>query len=324
MMINKPVFIIALFLSSCSNAVKQQENYDVVIVSEYDNTYDKEGRLSKVSIVETISMHSGRDDNKPFVDTSVRTQRYSYTDDACLMTESSYNPNIVETIRSSNDSKEELQLEDEKDTISYSFERYHHNDKDKLEHEKTLWRSRGNSSMTSSFESYHYYDENGNEIKSIYHDLETKKKEETYYFSGITYAEALQRVPKSVNEQKIVCAIKTVDNDTVIIRTTYNGKLEDITKEYTDGNKKIKQKYDTAAELIAEWTDYEEEGLKISTSNTQRPDGFHTDSIFCRNGKKLRAIWIDSTDMMKMVVTSEYDIKGNLVREVTKTKHSGM
>ena len=185
-----------------------------------------------------------------------------------------------------------------------------------------MWRSYDNPSVQEGFEDSCFYDTEGNRIKSIYKSFDTNEVSETYYFDGITYEEALLRIPKSADKPDIVCSTKSVVNDTVIIRTTLNGELEDITKEYTDKSKKVKQNYDRNGILDAEWVDYVEDGLKISASNYQRPDGFRTDSVFYKNDRKLRKVEVDSNRVMKMITNSEYDDKGNLLKEVTKIVHS--
>lgn len=320
MMMNKLIFAGFLLLFSCSNSVKQQKDYDAVMINEYKNTYDNKGRLSKVIITVTKGMYSG---DNGLEDKTVRIQQYSYKDDTdYLIDEITGVLGEQRLIKYTRHSKEEILLKNEKDTLEYSYERYYNCDKDKSEYSKMMWRSYDNPSVQEGFEDSCFYDTEGNRIKSIYKSFDTNEVSETYYFDGITYEEALLRIPKSADKPDIICSTKSVVNDTVIIRTTLNGELEDITKEYTDKSKKIKRQYDRNGILDAEWVDYVEDGLKISASNYQRPDGFRTDSVFYKNDRKLRKVEVDSNRVMKMITNSEYDDKGNLLKEVTKIVHS--
>lgn len=320
-MINYLTFIIAMLLVSCTHTVKPQEDYDAIIISEYDNTYDKGGRLSKVIITETKGLYAGEDNKLVLGDKSNRVQFFSYTNDTVYsIKEITGILGEIKTIKFTEDAEEELLMQNGKDTLEYSYKRYYRGDKDKCEYMKMLWRSYENPTVVEGFESCYYYDNDGNKTKSVNKDFDENKVMETYYFEGIEYKDAIQRIPKSANSPDVVCGIKTIDNDTIIIHTTYNGTLENISKEFTDGKKKINQQFDSKATLTGEWTDYRKDGLKISVSNVQRSDGFKIDSIFYKNDKKLRDIQIDSNSFMKTVTNSVYDDKGNLLKVVTKIK----
>lgn len=290
--------MIVLF-SACSHDNKPQEKYDVISVKEYVNTYDEAGRLSEVRMTETTDMLPGKDNSAAFVMTSKSSRKYVYNSDTdYLVMEFIDMLSEVKTIKYSPTVKEELWLENNQDTVTYSFERYR--DKDKPEYRKDVSKFNGTPSEEWRSETFYDYDRNGNLVKCVEHDLCTGVKTEKYFFEGITYDEALRSMPESRYKPKIVCKVKTNVRDTAITQTVVDGLLNEVLKEYRHN------------------------GLKVVVSRTILNKGFLTDSTYYKKDKKLRATRVDSTDVMKIVTTSEYDEKGNPVKEVSKTKHNGL
>lgn len=286
-----------LLFSACRHNNEPQEKYDVVSVTEYKNSYDEDGRLTEVQIAETTDMLHGRDNSGAFIVTFNSLRKYTYNSDTdYLIMEFADMLREVKTIKYSGNTKEELWLENGNDTTVYTFERYY--DKGKLEYEKHITKSHNTPSDEWRSETFYYYDKNGCLIKTVDHDLNTGVKTERYFFEDITYDEALRSMPASKYKPKIVCKVKDNSRDTLITRTITDGLLSKVCKEYRDN------------------------GLKVHVSRMMGKSGYWVDSIYYKGDKKVRTTKVDSTDVMKMLVTSEYDGNGNLIREVNKTKFS--
>ena len=92
---------------------------------------------------------------------------------------------------------EELVLENNKDTFSYTFSTYY--DKNKPKYNKSIIILGDEPSSDSRYEEYYYYDNNGNNTKKIHHDLNTGQREETYKFNDTDYKEAVNLVQLFLN-----------------------------------------------------------------------------------------------------------------------------
>ena len=258
------------------------------------NTYDEAGRLSEVRMTETTDMLPGKDNSGAFVTTSKSSRKYVYNNDTdYVVMEFVDMLSEVKTIKYSAGTKEELWLENNQDTVMYSFEKYR--DKDKLEYRKDVSKHNGTPPEEWRSETFYDYDKNGNLVKCVEHDLCTGVKTARYFFEGITYDEALRRVPESRYKPKIVCKVRADNRDTIITQTVVDGLLDEVLKEYRHN------------------------GLKVVVSRTILDKGYLIDSIYYKKDRKLRTVIIDSTDAI-----SEFDEKGNPVKEVSKMKHNGL
>lgn len=184
------------------------------------------------------------------------TKTYSYDNDSyCYTVEEPLSGSLLKTMRYTENSIEELVLENNKDTFSYSFSLYY--DKNKPKYKKSIIILGDDPFSDSRYEEYYYYDNNGNNTKKIRHDLNTGEREETYKFNDTDYKEAVNLVPSSDYKQNIECSLKQTVNDTLISRITLNGVLDRVMKEYTIGKKKIKEEFDNGMTLVNKETEYE-------------------------------------------------------------------
>lgn len=140
-------------------------------------------------------------------------------------------------MRYTENTMEELVLENNKGTFSYSFFLYY--DKNKPKYKKGIIILGDEPFSDSRYEEY-YYDNNGNNTKKIHHDLNTGEREETYKFNDTDYKKAVNLVPSSDYKQNIECSLKQTVIDTLITRITLNGVLNRVMKEYINGKRKLR------------------------------------------------------------------------------------
>ena len=284
---------IALLLTACGHNAQPQEHYNSVLITEYNNTYDNAGRLVNVKAVNTHNLYYSQD--KAYILTSNSLQQYIYSNDTDYIATEISDSDIKTTSRHKN-IKEELWLKDGKDTTFYSFTRYYA--KDKPEYIKDISASADTPSEKQVSESFYTYDSQGELLKTTDTDLITGQKTERYFFKGITYEEALQKIPHSECTQEIVCENTTTNNDTVIVLTTIDGAPSKTRKEYRDGE------------------------LRIEVLNREFEDFHWTDSTYYKNGMKFKETSIDSNRTNKTITISIYDEKGHLLKETDKYKYN--
>lgn len=314
----KPFLLCCTLLVTACNSNKQEEKYDVITITEYQNTYDDIGRLSKVLIKENFNMYHGADRDQSVVITHYNTQHYDYKTDQ-EYTKTDICKELKSTIinRYTKNSAEELVLENGNDTTYYSFHRYFA--KSKPEYIRIINKSIHTPEYNEDYEEQYQYDKEGNALKMLSYDFMTKEKVETYYFEGITFDEASKKIPKSANKQEVKCTIKETHKDTLITQTTNNGMLETTLKEFTKGNERIKQTFHK--NMILTDSEKEEEGLKVITHQSDI-SGYQVDSIFNKNGRSIRSSHIEIHDSRKKLTTKKYDLNGNVIKMITKSQHS--
>ena len=305
----------ALFLSGCKNS-KQPEGYNSVNIIEYVNVYDENNRILTAQGTEYDYLYFGDNKDKEILaDVNNFTTIYSYDNDSSCYT---VKEPLLKTMRYTENTIEELVLENNKDTFSYSFSLYH--DKNKPKYKKDIIILGDEPFSDSRYEEYYYYDNNGNSTKKIYHDLNTGEREETYKFNDTDYKEAVNLVPSSDYKQNIECSLKQTVNDTLITRITLNGVINRVMKEYIDGKKKIKEEFDNDMTLINKETEYEERGLKVNVNHTLRSTGYSTDSIYYEGNKKVKHIYNSDYNGTITVEISEYDEQGNIIKKTIKLR----
>ena len=224
-------------MSGCKNS-KQPEGYNSVNIIEYVNVYDENNRILTAQGTEYDYLYFGDNKDKEILDdVNNFTTIYSYDNDSsCYTVKEPLSESLLKTMRYTENTIEELVLENNKDTFSYSFSLYH--DKNKPKYKKDIIILGDEPFSDSRYEEYYYYDNNGNNTKKIYHDLNTGEREETYKFNDTDYKEAVNLVPSSDYKQNIECSLKQTVNDTLITRITLNGVINRVMKEYIDGKKK--------------------------------------------------------------------------------------
>lgn len=292
------LYSVLLFLSCSQN--KPQEDYDIVTVTEYENLYDIIGRLSKVHIKVTIEApHHRNENNEAFVTTYYGLRQYEYkTDSEYTMRESFASSGESRIVRYSDKKKEELRLKNG-DTITYTFDRYY--DEDKIEYSRMKWKDSGEISMAGNYETYYFYDKNGNNIKRIETDLQTGE-----------------------SKQELITVLKQIRQDTVITRKIVNDALQSVEKEFVNEKKKVRkveQILDNSVEFVDVYIESVENGIKVDVNKSISKYACVIDSVYSKGDIKIKSVKIDSSKDMEMITTSEYDSKGNIVKEIMKTKH---
>ena len=308
-----------LLLSGCKNS-KQPEGYNSVNIIEYVNIYDENNRILTAQGAEYNYLYFGDNKDKGILaETNNFTKTYSYDNDSsCYTVEEPLSGSLLKTMRYTENSIEELVLENNKDTFSYSFSLYY--DKNKPKYKKSIIILGDAPFSDSRYEEYYYYDNNGNNTKKIRHDLNTGEREETYKFSDTDYKEAVNLVPSSDYKQNIECSLKQTVNDTLITRITLNGVLDRVTKEYINGKKKIKEEFDNDMTLVNKETEYEENRLRVNVNHTLRNTGYSTDSIYYEGNKKVKHIYNSDYNGTITLEISEYDEQGNILRKTKKLR----
>lgn len=312
-------FLGSVFLLSGCKDNKQPEGYNSVSIIEYINTYDANNRIITAQGTEYDYIYIGENKDKEFLGgTEYRTKKYSYLNDSCYTVEEPLSESLTQIMRYTEKTAEELVLENGKDTMHYFFDLYY--DRDKPEYEKRVTIFKDEPSSDSRYENYYYYDGNGNNTKIVHHDLNTGQREEIYKFDGIDYKEAVSLVPSSDCKQNIECNFTQIVNDTAITRTTLNGVLNRVMKEYIEGEKKIKEEFENEMTLVSKETEYEEKGLKVNVNHTIRSTGYSTDSIYCKGDKKVKHIYNSDYNGIVTLEISEYDEQGNVIKKTKKLR----
>lgn len=308
-----------LLLSGCKNS-KQPEGYNSVNIIEYVNIYDENNRILTAQGSEYDYLYFGDNKDKGILAaTNNFTKTYSYDNDSyCYTVEGPLSGSLLKTMRYTENSIEELVLENNKDTFSYSFSLYY--DKNKPKYKKSIIILGDDPFSDSRYEEYYYYDNNGNNTKKIRHALNTGEREETYKFNDTDYKEAVNLVPSSDYKQNIECSLKQTVNDTLITRITLNGVLDRVMKEYTIGKKKIKEEFDNGMTLVNKETEYEENGLRVNVNHTLRNTGYSTDSIYYEGNKKVKHIYNSDYNGTITLEISEYDEQGNIIKKTKKLR----
>lgn len=310
-----------LLLLACKGN-KQPEGYNSVNIIEYFNIYGANNRILSAQGTEYDYLYFGDNKDKEILaETNHFIKKYSYENDSsCYTVEEPLSESILKTTRYTDNTIEELVLENGKDTLSYSFSRYY--DKDKLEYRKRIIISGDEYSSDSRYEDYYYYDNNGNCTKIVHRDLVTGENEETYKFDDIDYKKAVLLVPSTDCKQNIECSLKQTVNDTLITRITLNGVPNRVVKEYIDGKKKIKEEFENDITLVSKETEYEEKGLKVNVNHAIGSTGYSTDTVYYKGNKKVKHINNSDYNGAITLVISEYDEQGNIVKETTKMRFS--
>lgn len=282
------------FVFACKE-VKQKECYDSVNIIEYKNIYDGNNRLLNVEGTEHQYMYYGDENKKEFlVGTYHHTSQYHYdSDTSYTVTEFSGSANETRITKYTGKTKEELILKDGKDTVKYSYTIYY--DKDKPEYTKTVQKFGGDPSSDENKEEFYYYDINGYNTRIDRNDLNTGEKE-------------------------VICNLEQKNGDTIVSYTSINGVPGMVTKEYPEGTKKVSRVLNNEIEFIDIQTEYEKDGLKINVTENVSPIGCMTDSIYYKNGIKIRTNRYYSGNNLETVTLSEYDEQGNIIKEVQKSK----
>lgn len=314
------VLIISL-TSSCAQPRVQEEMFDFITTTIYHNNYDTTGRLSFVNVVENTEENV---DGKYILTDAIHTvQKYKYSIDGIheISTISDRFPNSIYIIKNGEKSYEDYSIENGSDTVYYNFSIYLDKDKSKLQYNRSIGKSidfsEGHYEKNENTESNYYYDNRGNNTKIIKRNFITGDLIETYIFYNIPYKEAVKLASKRENVE-IVCCNEKERGDTTITYYQINGKTTYYTKKYKDGDKTIEARFDADSLLVEQNTNYKQNELDITVKQVSELKLI--DSIYHIAGKEIRrvSVYPDS----KSITISKYDVKGNIVKEVRKSKVS--
>ena len=117
---------------SCTKAVKQSKDFDIVETNEYINIYNSKGKLDSVKITEKELMYGANVLTSVNIHTGLHTYTYR-NDNLYSITETSeLRRDIIRTTYYKDKSEETIELRNNKDTIDYSLYQYRDDDKTQL------------------------------------------------------------------------------------------------------------------------------------------------------------------------------------------------
>ena len=144
-----------------------------------------------------------------------------------------------------------------------------------------------------NIESNYYYDDKGDLIKIIKRDFNSGEVVETY-------------------------GLKEVIADTTIIYYRINTDTSYAVKRYIDNGKTIEITFDENQKPQNKITNYTANGFDIKVRESVKNGIITVDSIYQIKGKKVRSVSVSPEN--KSVTTLEYDGKGNITKEICKSK----
>lgn len=309
-----------ILLSACGQSGEQDE-YDHIRTSVYTNSYDANGRLSKVIIKE----RSRYLDKLGYFWGPVHetVKRYSYPETGTYIITEIYDwsPDEISTTIIGETFEKYYTLKNS-DTIQIRIRTYTDATKTKplLEKDKNKFSGFPIDDFEENVntEIHYYYDGDGNQTKIIETDFNTGKIIETYRFKDLQYEQAIKAVPESDNKQKIICYSEKIDADTTIIVYQVDKNAPYCEKHYVDNGKTIKIIFDENQQKTDEIINYAADGFDIEVRKFILDGVVSIDSTYCKRGKEIRNVHIYSGD--KSISTSEYDEKGNIILEIEKSK----
>ena len=285
-----------LVLFSACGQSKVQEKFDTITTHSYTNSYGKDGRLAEVLIkqqsqfLENGAYISGR---------AVEiTQRYNYPDnDTYMITETDdLSPNEISTVIKGKTFEKYYTLKNN-DTIKFRMRTYTDATQSKPLVERENYTLSGfpitDEEENINIESNYYYDDKGDLIKIIKRDFNSGEVVETY-------------------------GLKEVIADTTIIYYRINTDTSYAVKRYIDNGKTIEITFDENQKPQNKITNYTANGFDIKVRESVKNGIITVDSIYQIKGKKVRSVSVSPEN--KSVTTLEYDGKGNITKEICKSK----
>ena len=285
-----------LVLFNVCGQSKVQEKFDTITTYSYTNSYGKDGRLAEVLIkqqsqfLENGAYISGR---------AVEiTQRYNYPDnDTYMITETDdLSPNEISTIIKGKTFEKYYTLKNN-DTIKFRMRTYTDATQSKPLVERENYTLSGfpitDEEENINIESNYYYDDKGDLIKIIKRDFNSGEVVKTY-------------------------GLKEIIADTTIIYYRINTDTSYAVKRYIDNGKTIEITFDENQKPQNKITNYTANGFDIKVRESVKNGIITVDSIYQIKGKKVRGVSVSPEN--KLVTTLEYDGKGNITKEICKSK----
>lgn len=311
------LILVAITLSACKDKDKHDEDgiYDNITTTTYNNIYNENGKLLAIKAMELKQI----DMDGQYIISNIDSiyYEYNYSDNnICKILEKSiqYPDNIYINIIAP-DSKEDICISNNTDTTFYSKSVYLNQDNNKPVYNRLYSKRSGimnDGHSEENTETYSYYNDEGNVIKTIEHDLKSGNTKETSFFYNMTYAEA----QKLASTDMIACINEIIAGDTIITQYIQNGNTAYNTKKYHDSNKEIEEKFDFNYNLIERNTKYQENIYDVEVNEIT--EFSLIDTIYYLNGKEMQRIM--HGEDLKTISNSEYDEYGNITKNIQKTK----
>lgn len=311
----KLLLLVAVLYACGTKTVSEEETYDRITVTTYENKYDEKNRLSEVQWTRTSRMYE-KDAGTMEVTENKSTDYYTYTDNEKFTVErKSKTSGNIEMMRYAPQSEESLTLNAQGDTVDYSLRKYY----DKRKRKPVYVRNINNDYVLledNDYEEKNEYDGGGNLRKSVQCYFDTGKKRTTYFFRGLSYEEAQKRIPRTDGDYDIVCNIEKISGDTLIGESIKNGIVSHIKKTIIEKNGKKEFRFDADMKLTGSFTELKSDGFDIHVDCIGSD---FIDSTYYKNGKEVRCVYLSDTS--KGIVLFKYDKQGNIVERVEKTKY---
>lgn len=311
----KILFLVTALYACGTHQVSEDELYDRMKTTTYKNRYDKDGKLLEVQLMTTSHFYD-KGNGKINLTDDKRTDCYKYiNDEEFIIERRTENSSDIEIVKHAPKMEEALTLNVQKDTIYYSLRQYADNNKSKL----VYVRDRNNFYLMderNDYEEKNEYDANGNHIKRVQCYFDTNKKEVTYFFKGLSYAEAKKRIPHINEVCNIVCQIERMAGDTLVRQEVINGIFDNTEKQVVKGNRKEKLRFNADMKLTDSFIELKKDSFDIHIHRSIETNW--TDSTYYKDGKEVRRVNI--SDMFKSIVTFRYDAYGNIIEEIEKVK----
>lgn len=312
----KLLFLVFILYACGTKTVSEEESYDRIAVTTYENKYDEKNRLSEVQWTRTFRLYEKGAETIDLTDDE-STDYYTYINNEEFTVErKSKMSRNVKIMRYAPQREESLTLNAQGDTVNYSLQKYCDQSKRKLVYVRRI----DNDYVLfedNDYEEKNEYDGNGNLTKSVQCYFDTGKKRITYFFRGLSYEEAKKRIPHTDEDYDIVCDIEKTAGDTLIRKYIKNGVVSYIEKTIVEEKGKKEFIFDADMKLTGSFTELKSDGFDIHVDCIVRND--FIDSTYYKNGKEVRCVSLSDTS--KDIVLFKYDKQGNMIERVEKTKY---
>ncbi|ADV44692.1 hypothetical protein [Bacteroides helcogenes] len=314
----KLLFLVFVLYACGTKTVSEEESYDRITITTYENKYDENNRLSEVQMTRiSHSYEKGAETIDLIEDKSTDYYTYINNEEFTVKSRSKMSGN-TQFMRCTPQTEELLTLNVKGDTVYYSLWKYC----DKSKRELFYARNIDNGYIVhedDDYEEKNEYDGGGILIKSVRCYFDTGKKRTTYFFRGLSYEEAEKRIPHTDGDYDIVCNIEKISGDTLINECIKNGIVSLIEKTIVEESGKKKFMFDADMKLTSSFTELKSDGFDIHVERFVQGDYTSIDSTYYKNGKEVRSVSL--WDTSKHIVLFKYDKRGNMVERVEKTKY---
>lgn len=311
------LLFLSIAFSACGTSKAPQEQYDRITTTTYKNIYDNDHRLLETQSITTLSVYE-KGVNTARLETDRQTCSYKYINDTDYIVEESSRLSDEKVItKYIGNTEEKLTLNASGDTVSYLLLQYHDTNRSQLAYSRNIIHSGDlTANSINNYEEESEYDENGNKIKKIQYDRNTKTQKTTHIFEHLPYTEAIQKIPHTNGEYEVVCYTAKTVGDTIIKQEIINGVPDKVEKIITGKGKKQHLLFSKDMKLLESTEDLEKDGFHINVRHSVL--GNWSDSTYYKNGKEIR--YVNISDKYKLLAISKYDEKGNIIEKIEMTQ----